>query len=184
MSKGTLQPVIMTPKEIQVLHQACKAAGVDATKISATNPFKKSGLTASLLQAAVSEFAPEQAAKWRIDAGQGLSVATMAEIQSGGELSQSAMQDRSNHDPDFVADESQDPEQDLMLEELTRGLAYLKHQCPDEAELLELKVLDGFTNREIGEACGSNREVTRRNWHAAKEKLRSHAPDLRALIAS
>ena len=93
----------MTPQEIQVLHQACVAAGVDAIKISATNPFKKSGLTASLLQAAVSEFAPEQAARWRIDAGQGMNLATLNEIQTGGELSQSAMQDRWNHDPHFVA---------------------------------------------------------------------------------
>ena len=46
---------IITPKEIQILHQACVAAGVDASKIQPDNPFKKSGGTAQLLQAAVGE---------------------------------------------------------------------------------------------------------------------------------
>ena len=53
-------------------------AGLDANKISPENPFKKSGKTADLLQAAVSEIDPVQSARWRRDSDQGLSVATMA----------------------------------------------------------------------------------------------------------
>ena len=53
----------MTPKEIQILHQACVAAGVDASKIQPDNPFKKNGGTAQMLQAAVSEIDPAQAAR-------------------------------------------------------------------------------------------------------------------------
>ena len=45
------------------------AAGVDATKIQPDNPFSKSGETASMLQAAVSEINPAQAARWCVDAG-------------------------------------------------------------------------------------------------------------------
>lgn len=101
----------MTPKEIKVLHQACLAAGVDATKIQPDNPFSKSGGVAQMLQAAVSEIDPAQAARWRVDAGQGLSVATMAEMQGGGESSQAAMQDLWNHDFAFVADKLKEKQQ-------------------------------------------------------------------------
>lgn len=100
-----------------------------------------------------------------------------AQISKGGD-------DEGSRRVDFIADESQDPEDALILEEIARGVAFLKHQCPDEAALVELKVIEGFTNAEIGEACGSNREVTRRNWHAAREKLRNCWPEGRALVAS
>ena len=57
-----------------------------------------------MLQASVSEFHPEQAAKWRVAAGGGLSVQTLAEMQSGGALSDAAMNDLWLHDAEFVAD--------------------------------------------------------------------------------
>ena len=61
-----------------------------------------------MIQAAVAEFAPEQAAKWRCDAGGGLSVQTLSEMQSGGELSDAAMSDLWLHDPVFVADKQRE----------------------------------------------------------------------------
>jgi len=94
----------MTPKEIQILQRACQVARIDASKIKPENPFTKSGSTATLLQAAVGEFAPEQAAKWRCEAGGGLSVQTLSEIQAGGDLSDAAMNDLWLHDHQFVAD--------------------------------------------------------------------------------
>ena len=84
--------------------QACQMAGLDANKISPENPFKKSGKTAELLQAAVAEVDPVQSARWRRDSGKSLSVATMAELQSGKELSSSAKNDLWDHDPQFVRD--------------------------------------------------------------------------------
>ena len=85
-------------------------AGVDASKISPSNPFEKSGGTAQLLQAAVAEVSPQQAAKWRVAAGGSLSIATLSEMQGGGELSQAAMEDLWNHDAAFVADTIQQKE--------------------------------------------------------------------------
>ena len=61
-----------------------------------------------MIQAAVAEFAPEQAAKWRCDAGGGLSVQTLAEMQSGGELNQSAINHLWLHDPVFVVDKQRE----------------------------------------------------------------------------
>ena len=66
---------------------------------------------------AVAEIDPVQAAKWRVEAGQEMNLATLAEIQAGGVLSQAAMQDRWNHDPDFVAanlNSREQAEQDLL----------------------------------------------------------------------
>ena len=94
----------MTPKEIQFLANACAAAGIDASKITPANPFEKSGKVAELLQVAVAELNPAMAAKWRVAAGSGLSVATMSELQSGQPLSDDAQRDLYLHDPQFVAD--------------------------------------------------------------------------------
>ena len=94
----------MTPKEIQVLNQAYKSAGIDASKITPSNPFEKSGGTASLLQAAVAQVDPAQAAKWRVAAGGGLSIATLSELESGQQLSQQAQKDLWEHDAVFVLD--------------------------------------------------------------------------------
>ena len=88
----------MTDQEIQILADACRMAGIDATKIKPENPFERSGKTADFLQAAVAEIDPVQAAKWRVAAGGSLSLATMAELQAGDELSAAAQQDLWNHD--------------------------------------------------------------------------------------
>jgi hypothetical protein len=97
----------MTPKEIQVLSQACQMAGIDSSKISPNNPFEKSGGTASLLQAAVAQVDPAQAAKWRVAAGGGLSIAQLSELESGQQLSQQAQKDLWEHDAAFVVDYQQ-----------------------------------------------------------------------------
>lgn len=93
---------MMTSQEIQVLYKACREAGIDASKITPSNPFSKSGGTAALLQAAVALIDPAQAARWRVDAGGGLSIATLAELESGEQLSQQAQKDLWDHDPKFV----------------------------------------------------------------------------------
>ena len=94
----------MTPQEIDILNRACIAAGIDSSKIQPANPFEKSGGTAAMLQAAVASIEPAQAAKWRVGSGSGLSVSTMAEMQSGQQLSEKAMQDLWDHDAAFVTD--------------------------------------------------------------------------------
>ena len=89
----------MTKTEIELLAKACRMAGIDASKIAPANPFEKSGKVAEMLQVAVAELNPTQAAKWRVAAGGGLSIQTLSELQSGQELSQQAQRDLWNHDP-------------------------------------------------------------------------------------
>ena len=103
----------MTPKQIHLLNRACKMAGIDSSKISPSNPFEKSGSTAGMLQAAIAELDPAQAARWRVAAGGSLSVATMAELQGGEELSAAAQADLWNHDPEFVAEFQEQREKGL-----------------------------------------------------------------------
>ena len=120
----------MTPKQIQLLHRACRVAGIDSSKISPSNPFEKSGSTAGMLQAAIAELDPGQAARWRVAAGGSLSVATMAELQSGEELSATAKADLWNHDPEFVAEFQQQREKSLesQLKALENGAAEKREQ--------------------------------------------------------
>ena len=99
-------------------------AGIDSSKISPSNPFEKSGSTAVMLQAAIAELDPAQAARWRVAAGGSLSVATMAELQSGEELSTAAQADLWNHDPEFVAEFQQQREKSLEAQ-----LKALEGQC-------------------------------------------------------
>ena len=53
----------MTPKQIQLLNRACLMAGIDSSKISPSNPFEKSGSTVGMLQVAIAELDPAQAAR-------------------------------------------------------------------------------------------------------------------------
>ena len=97
--------------------------GTDPKTISPENPFSKSGKVAQMLQVAVAEIDPEQSARWRVDAGGGLSVATLSEMQSGEQLSQAAMQDLWQHDPAFVVDvqRQQQTSEERMLKSLEEG---------------------------------------------------------------
>ena len=100
-------------------------AGIDSSQISPSNPFEKSGSTAGRLQAAIAELDPAQAARWRVAAGGSLSVATIAELQSGEELSAAAQSDLWNHDPEFVAEFQQQRQKslDAQLKALEEGAA-------------------------------------------------------------
>ena len=69
-----------------------------------------------MLQAAIAELDPAQAARWRVAAGGSLSVATMAELQSGEDLSAAAQADLWNHDAEFVAEFQQQREAGLTAQ--------------------------------------------------------------------
>ena len=141
-------------------------AGVDPSKISPSNPFEKSGMTASILQAAVSELDPSQAAKWRVAAGGSLSVATLAELNSGVDLSPAAKQDLWEHDHEYVNDAIQHRAQS--------DAAQLK-ALEDEADRLRLK-------RETTQA-GGNERVARDRINAQDKKQQAELEARRAAEA-
>ena len=101
----------MTPSEIKILRDACLVAGVNASQISAENPFTKKGKTAELIQMAVAEFHPEQAARWRKDAGGTISLETAAVLAGEAEPSDATRADLWAHDPQYVRDAIKEREQ-------------------------------------------------------------------------
>ena len=78
--------------------------GKDPHELQDENPFTKKGGVAHMIQMAAAEFHPEQAARWRNQAGLGISAGTKAELRSGQPLSQKAMADLWEHDPQFVVE--------------------------------------------------------------------------------
>ena len=164
----------MTPEEIQVLQQACKAAGVNASKIRPLNPFTKSGSTASMIQAAVAEFAPEQAAKWRCDAGGGLSVQTLAEMQSGGDLSQAAMNDLWLHDPVFVADKQR--EQSSVVEKQLKWLdaeADKKRRAREGDKAVDAQIAKAAAERDAREESLSRHNDLQRRIEQRQQQVKA-----------
>ena len=150
----------MTEKEITVLVQACKAAGIDATKIKPENPFTKNGGTASMLKAAVAEIDPSLAAKWRVEAGSSLSLSTLNEIQSGGALSDAAKNDLWNHDPVFVTE---------TIHEREKSEAAMLRQLEENAAAAQLR----NKTRELGGNEARAREVLKAE--AAQAEARQQA---------
>lgn len=148
----------MTPEQIQLLDRACRTAGIDPSKISPVNPFEKNGQVASLLQAAVGEIDPAQAAKWRCEAGGGLSVATLSELQSGQPLSQQAQRDLWEHDAAYVAEFQQQ-----RLKADADALAWLDKAAAETA-----------WSNQLHQAGGDEHEA-RRRMTAAEEKEKAAA---------
>ena len=95
---------MMTPQELNIFIDCCKRVGKDPHELQDENPFTKKGGLAQMIQMAASQFHPEQAARWRNQAGLGISAGTKAELRSGQPLSQRAMADLWEHDPQFVVE--------------------------------------------------------------------------------
>jgi len=53
----------MTKTKIELLAKACRMAGINASMIAPANPFEKPGKVVDILQVAVSEIDPVQAAE-------------------------------------------------------------------------------------------------------------------------
>ena len=162
----------MTPEEIRILNDCCRIAGVDASKIKPENPMSKKGSTASLLQAAAAEFHPAQAAKWRLDAGGSLSVATLTEVHAGGELSDAAMSDLWLHDPEFVVNRQR--EQSMTVE---KQLAWLDAETDKSRRAREGDQAVDFQNAKTAAQQEAREESLRRHFQQQQRiaQRRDHA---------
>ncbi len=115
-------------------------------------------MTAGLLQAAIAELDPAQAARWRVAAGGGLSVATMAELQSGEPLSAAAQRDLFEHDAKYV--------EEIQQQQVDQEAAQLK---AFEEQAAQMRF-----NRELRSA-GGNEHRARRVIAAQDEQERQLA---------
>ena len=147
-------------------------AGVDSKKIKPENPFTKNGMTAGLIQAAIAELDPAQAARWRVDAGGGLSVATLTEVHAGGELSDAAKSDMWLHDPDFVVNRQR--EQSMTVE---KQLAWLDAETDKSRRAREGDQAVDFQNAKTAAQQEAKQESLRRHIEQQQRiaQRRNHA---------
>ena len=91
-------------RHVLALYQAAKDAGIDASTLTAENPFLKSGSTAGMLQAVLQENDPVLAAEMRVAAGITPSLAAMAQLMQGGDIDAAARQSLIETDPAYAAE--------------------------------------------------------------------------------
>ena len=68
----------MTESELKVLLDAASLAKIDPSRLKPVNPWSQQGPTAQSLQVAVQEISATQAARWRNEAGESVSLAAAA----------------------------------------------------------------------------------------------------------
>ena len=117
----------MTPQELNIFIDCCKRVRKDPHELQDENPFTKKGGVAQMIQMAASQFHPEQAARWRNQAGLGISTGTKAELRSGAPLSQKAMADLWEHDLQFVVESRRHQQQ-----QDEQALAALEEQATEK----------------------------------------------------
>ena len=86
------------------LYRAAQECGVDCSKLSAENPFLKSGATAGMIQASIQETNPILAAEMRMAAGISPNLAAVAQLMSGGEIDDAARQSLFECDAKYAAE--------------------------------------------------------------------------------
>ena len=92
----------MTDTELKTLHQAAIALNLPTTEMSVRNPFEMKGKRAEMIQAAVSQIDPVQAAAWRQAAGGELSLACQMAERGLIEHSSSTKSELWEKSPDYV----------------------------------------------------------------------------------
>ena len=90
---------------VLALYRAAKDLGIDATQLTAENPFSKSGSTAAMIQEVIQQNDAVLAAEMRQAAGIGPNLAAVAQMMSGGEIDDAARQELIKTDPKFAQSE-------------------------------------------------------------------------------
>ena len=107
----------MTDAELRVLHQAAIKLGIPTTELSVRNPFEMKGKRAEMLQAAIAEVDPVQAAAWNRDAGGELSLACQMAERGLIEHSSATKKELWQKSPNYVVQKmaaDKKAEEDLM----------------------------------------------------------------------
>ena len=89
---------------VLALDRAAKEVGVDPATLSAENPFTKSGATAAMIQGVIQENDAVLAAEMRQAAGITPNLAAVAQMMSGGEITDTARQSLFECDAKYAAE--------------------------------------------------------------------------------
>lgn len=92
----------MTDYELQTLLKAASLAKIPASTLKPLNPWTQQGERAQAMQMAVAEVDAAQAARWRIAAGESISLASAAAKAGLTEMTSSAHEELSQIDADYI----------------------------------------------------------------------------------
>lgn len=117
----------MNETELQTLLNAAKLAKIDPSGLKPVNPFTQSGERAQAMQMAVSEVDPAQAARWRIAAGETISLASAAAKAGLAGMTPAAHEELKSLDADYIAgaQEAEARREADLLDSLEKGAAGL-----------------------------------------------------------
>ena len=117
----------MDDKQLQLLLTAAQQLKIDPNTLQVKNPFLLQGDTAVSMQTAISEIDPAQAARWRIEAGQSLSLGAAAAKAGLTPMTKETFDNLSQMDPDFLVgvEESRARREAEMLKSLEEGASQM-----------------------------------------------------------
>jgi len=154
-------------QELKVLLQAAQVARMDPSTLKPKNPWTLQGQTAKTLQLAVSEIDPAQAARWRVEAGETISLASAAAKAGLSPMTQGAHDELSNLDADYIAgqEEAAARRHSQLLDSLEQGANKLaearEKQQAAFARSAGKNTAGGQFNREFIQRWGGAEQLSR-----------------------
>ena len=92
----------LTENELKVLLDAATLAKIPASDLKPVNPFSQQGDRAKAMQIAVQEINASQAARWRVEAGDSVSLAAAAAKAGLTEINRTVHEELSQLDADYI----------------------------------------------------------------------------------
>lgn len=93
----------LNEEQLKALLAAAQTLGINPNEMRAENPWKFKGPRAESIQAAIAQNNPGLAAKWRLDAGEKLSLGALAARDGITVMTNAQHQELLNLDPDYAA---------------------------------------------------------------------------------
>ena len=118
----------MKNDQLQLLLEAAQKLQLDPSQIKVQNPWTMNGSVAESIQTAISELDPKQAAAWRIEAGETLSLAGAAAQAGLAPLTKESHEELMELSADYQADYKQRrrAEEEQMMRNMHHGIEELR----------------------------------------------------------
>lgn len=118
----------MSEKELQLLVNAAQLARLNPSELKPINPFSQQGGKATSMQVAVAELDPAQAARWRVEAGESISLESAAAKAGLTPMSRAAHNELSAIDADYITgqEEAKGRREADLLASLEKGADQLR----------------------------------------------------------
>ena len=120
----------MKTEQLQLLLEAAQNLQLDPSQLKVANPWTLNGATAQSIQAAVSELNPQQAAEWRQEAGEALSLAGAAAQAGLTPISEASHNELMELSTEYQADWKQRRrlEEEAIMRNMHHGMEAMRKQ--------------------------------------------------------